>query len=291
MPADSKDLLATVETGISKLAQEMSGGKSGNFLRYLEFASQFHSYSLHNQWLIWMQKRDATRVSGYRTWLKLGRQVRKGEKALSILAPRTFTANKTKTNDDGEEVTKSRLALRFVAVPVFDISQTDGADIPTWVSDAPDGEGDADLLAKLTKAAQGWGYTVSYKQSLGDGVNSGETMGYATSENEIALREGVSQRRSFLTLIHEVAHLLCGHLDLGKRHTFTKQDRELQAEAVAYVVAHHFGIHHQDAADYLLSYRVNQEQLTSNLTAVNKVVKQIVTALEGSAEMQTQVAA
>jgi hypothetical protein len=282
---DSKELLTSVTTGIDSLAKEMAKGKSANFLSYLEFASKFHNYSLHNQWLIFMQKPKATRVTGFVGWKNLGRYPKKGT-GISILAPRGFVKQEKRINKaTGEEETRDKSGMYFVGVTVFDVSDTVGSDLPSWVSDTPSDEKDSALLDKLTTACKAWGYSVAYRDNMHD-INGGDTQGYTTSNNDIVLKSGANPRRSLLVLIHEAAHQLCGHLDLGKRHTFSKQDRELQAEAVSYVVAHHFGLRNQDSADYLLSYGVVPEQLASNLQAINKVSKQIIEAIESQTSKQ-----
>ena len=102
---------------------------SADFTRYLKVAATFHPYSPNNVLLILAQKPEATRVAGYRAWQSLGRQVKKGEKAIDIFAPRPSRV--TTEDEQGEEQTREGLTFR--SVPVFDISQTEGDPIPTLI--------------------------------------------------------------------------------------------------------------------------------------------------------------
>lgn len=112
-----------IERGTKSLIEALEAGHSDNLKAFLVTAANFHRYSLNNWLLIYSQCPEATRVSGYKTWQKLGRQVRKGGHSIKILAPRQYK----KEQPDGE--TKEGMYFRTVAV--FDVSQTDGADLPT----------------------------------------------------------------------------------------------------------------------------------------------------------------
>src|SRR5215210_7254112 len=115
------DLMRQLEAGVQAIQT------SDAFKRYLKTAARFHQYSPNNVLLILAQKPEATRVAGYHAWQQLGRQVKQGEKAISIFAPRPYRV--TTEDEAGEEQT--RKGLTFRAVPVWDISQTDGDPIPT----------------------------------------------------------------------------------------------------------------------------------------------------------------
>src|SRR5919202_3060341 len=117
---------------MSTLMQQLEAGvqaihTSEDFQRYLRTAARFHAYSPNNVVLILAQKPEATRVAGYRAWQALGRQVKKGEKAIYIFAPRPYRV--TTADESGEEQTRE--GLTFWSVPGFDISQTEGSPLPT----------------------------------------------------------------------------------------------------------------------------------------------------------------
>src|SRR5690554_1322316 len=112
------EALATLQTKVADMLN------SNTWKEALAFRKNFHQYSMTNVLLIWAQKPDATQVAGYRKWQELGRQVRKGEKSLAVLAPIIV---KDKDSDDPN----ARKLVGFKTARVFDISQTDGDDIPT----------------------------------------------------------------------------------------------------------------------------------------------------------------
>ena len=130
---------------------------SEGWTKYLNFAARFRQYSLNNTLLILAQNPDATRVASYKKWLEVGRQVRKGEHALSIFAPMTRTREDKKT---GEE---KRFVSGFRLVPVFDVSQTDGDPLPEeirptlLVGQAPEG-----LVDSLATVVTDFGYTLHF---------------------------------------------------------------------------------------------------------------------------------
>src|ERR687886_522199 len=129
---DQNQWQAQRDERMSTLMQQLEAGveaiqTSEDFQRYLRTAATFHHYSPNNVLLILAQKSEATRVAGYKTWQSLGRQVKKGEKAIYIFAPRPYRV--TTEDEQGEEQTREGLTFR--SVPVFDVSQTEGDPIPT----------------------------------------------------------------------------------------------------------------------------------------------------------------
>lgn len=113
-----------IDHAIERLAAELNAGRSETLRAFLEMVGKFHRYSFGNVMLILSQRPDATRVAGYRTWQGLGRQVRKGEKGITIIAPMLLKQD-AEPGQDPEKV------LRFKAASVFDVSQTDGEELPT----------------------------------------------------------------------------------------------------------------------------------------------------------------
>ena len=200
----------------------------------LQFAAKFHRYSFGNQLLIARQKPDAMRVAGFNTWKKLGRHVKAGETGLRILAPITVK----KENDDG---TESRVLRWFKVVSVFDVSQTEGADLPEEVRypSLLGGEGSAwDDLARLVEAE---GFTVERGPCFGaNGFTD-----YAA--RVVRVRDDVTPMQATKTLAHELGHVL---LHEGERFE-CRGVKEVEAESVAYVVCAALGF---ETGDYSLPY-------------------------------------
>jgi antirestriction protein ArdC len=211
---------------------------SETFAAWLRARSSFHEYSFNNTLLIVSQRPDATQVAGYKTWQKLGRQVRKGEQGIRILAPCVVK----RETDQGEE----HRAVFFRTVSVFDIAQTDGDPLPELEyrlleGDAPDL---ADFLCGVAMAA---GLEVR-REALADSVH-----GYLRrSERLIVVDSGCSGAMAAKVVAHELGHYydpwLAEHPDQYAAHL---GDCEAVAESVAYVVAAHFGL---DAGPSAIGY-------------------------------------
>jgi N-terminal domain of anti-restriction factor ArdC/IrrE N-terminal-like domain len=226
-PDPRDDLLAVLTDGISRLTD------SNQWLRYLDFQSRFHHYSFGNVMLIAAQRPEASRVAGFHAWKKLGRTIRKGEKAVWILAPiMTRRARDGDLDDD-------RVVHGFKYVPVFDVSQTEGEGLPT-VCHKLSGECPANSLAALTRVALGLGYSVEDAE-LSDGANGDCTFG--VRRIRVEARNSSAQRVK--TLAHEIAHALL-HVDEQNRVL-----AELEAESVAYLVCQRLGM---DTARYSFGY-------------------------------------
>jgi antirestriction protein ArdC len=200
---------------------------SEGWSRWVRTRARFRTYSLGNQMLISMQRPDATRVAGFKTWQGLGRQVRKGEKAISILAPRTFKGIDEET---GEPVKR----LYFRAVPVFDIAQTDGEELPPCPLNygEVDGDSHADYIPRLIRFAESIGWTVEY----GD---TGSAGGWAMpSAKRIRLSDAdVSPNATVRTLVHELCHALGILYDgLGREYA------EMLTETAAFAVCSSIGL-------------------------------------------------
>jgi antirestriction protein ArdC len=227
-PNPATELRGRIDDHIDALARAVEDVRaSDDFRRYLDVQARFHSYSWHNCMLIYMQCPDATRVAGYRAWQKLGRQVRKGERGIRILAPCPFKRERATADGDSETVQ----GMFFKAVSVFDLSQTDGDALPTV--DVPTVETAADdLLARLARVAESRKIAVSFH------AVSGGAFGLSNNGAvEIDNRHSTGQQAK--TLAHELAHEAL-HWDI--KGTFTRSLAELEAEAVAYVVCQHFGL-------------------------------------------------
>jgi antirestriction protein ArdC len=209
--------------------------------RMLKVASNFHRYSFNNHLMIFLQRPDATVVAGFNRWKSLGRFVKKGEKGIAIFAPCKY---KTKVeDDDGKE--KSFQQIRgFRVVHVFDISQTEGDDLPDLEAvrpklldaDAPEGIWDA-----LVSQANTAGFEVIRNRR-------GSENGYCDfSSKQIAVRPDVTPAQAVKTLIHELGHALLHGEELPK----SKEVAEVEVESVAYIVCDAIGL---DSGDYSFAY-------------------------------------
>lgn len=221
------DLLVQLREGVSSLTT------SDAWLRHLNHQSRFHRYSFGNVVLIVAQCPEATQVAGFRAWKKLGRSVRTGEKAIWILAPMAARKNKAEALDGDRRI------IRFRQVPVFDISQTEGEDLPT-VCQELSGDGHGQSLVRLTEVAKSVGYAVE-RTPLPEGLNG--DCAFDLRRIRVEVRNSPAQQAK--TLAHEIAHAL---LHSGQ------SDRclaELEAESTAYVVCQRLGL---DTGAYSFGY-------------------------------------
>lgn len=265
--AKAENLSATISDAVTALAAETdSAMQDVTFRVWLTTMSRFYTYSFGNQLLIASQCPTATRVAGYGKWLEMKRQVRKGEKAIYILAP-IISKGKEQTTEDGE----SRRLRGFRAATVFDIAQTDGEELPKSPSvDAT--EGGDDLLPRIETAIRKAGIALVYKVITcgAQGLSKGGTI-------EIDERQGIAATCG--TLVHEFAHELLHREDRSQG----KQQRELEAEAVAYAVLTHYDLH-PGSRFYLASYGVTGEMLTASMQTIAKTARQIIEKIEAKGE-------
>ena len=209
--------------------------------RMLKVASKFHRYSFNNHLMIFLQRPEATVVAGFNRWKSLGRFVKKGEKGIAIFAPCRYRT-KVET-DDGDE--KSLQQIRgFRVVHVFDISQTEGDELPDLDAvrpkllhaDAPEGIWDA-LVAQADAA----GFEVIRHRR-------GRENGYCDfSDKQIAVRPDVAPAQAVKTLVHELGHALLHSEELPH----SKEVAEVEVESVAFIVCDAMRI---DSGDYSFRY-------------------------------------
>ena len=220
-----KELRQRIDTSLDTLSKAIDEVRASEmFKAYLDVQARFHHYSWGNCLLIMSQRPTASQVAGYKTWQSLERQVRKGEHGIMIFAPCPY--KREVERNDGE--TETREGMFFRAVHVFDVSQTDGEDLPgvevPTVQDAAD-----TLLAKLVDVATKRGIKVEFSaiESGAFGVSQKGTVG-------VDNRHTTGQQAK--TLAHELVHEAM-HWDDKERGTFTRNLAELEADSVAYVVA------------------------------------------------------
>jgi antirestriction protein ArdC len=200
--------------------------------RMLKTAAKFHRYSFHNTLMIFLQRPDATLVAGFNRWKSLGRSVKRGQKGIAILAPCKYL---TKIEDDhGEEKTLQQVR-GFRVVHVFDISQTEGDELPDLDAVRPkllDGDAPDGIWDGLARHAQSVGYEVIRHQR-------GSENGYCDFlKKQIAVRPDVSDAQAVKTLIHELGHALLH----SEGPVASREAAEVEVESVAYIVCDALGL-------------------------------------------------
>lgn len=261
-----------IKQAVDYLIQQLEAGKSETLTAYLNAMARFHSYSFGNILQIARQRPTATRVAGIRTWNEMGRFVKKGEKGIQILAPMTgFRRRKSGDNESEQEPeTKPQpVLIGFRAVYVFDVAQTEGADLPEFEYSISGEVGEnrdrlIDFLAQQNIALE-----FNEKIAPALGVSYG---------GKIALLPGQSKGEEFVTLVHETAHEL---LHKAERRTMTTQTvRETEAEAVAFIVGQAVGLEMGNASsDYIQMYAGNATLLAESLEVIQRTASIILRAI------------
>lgn len=252
------------DDALDNLSAALAAGKSDSLKRYLTTMSRFHDYSWSNVMLIVTQMPDATRVAGFHTWRKLGRFVRKGEKGIVIIAPMMIRKREAETQPSDSDDQPEKL-LRFKAVYVFDVSQTDGEPLPEFTGITGDPADHTDRLKALIAAK---GIALSYSEQLGGAL--GKSYG-----GRIEILAGQSSAEEFAVLVHELAHEML-HRSTRRQET-TKTVRETEAEAVAFVVCQAIGLSGgTSSSDYIQLYDGNADTLAESLELIQKASAEII---------------
>jgi antirestriction protein ArdC len=262
---NSENIKKVTNQAIEQLITALNEGRSETLTQYLSAIGRFHRYSLRNVMLIASQKPTATHVAGFNTWHRLGRFVKKGEKGILILAPIVRRKNETREQNETDE---SSTAVGFRAAYVFDITQTDGQELPAIGSINGDPREYREGLAKFVVEQ---GIALEYSEDIAParGTSAG---------GKITLLPGQSPAEEFATLAHETAHELMHKAE--RRSSTTKRVRETEAEAVAFVVCSAIGLETGSAAqDYIGLYGGDAKLLTESLEFVQRTATQILNAI------------
>jgi hypothetical protein len=262
---DSENIKKIANQAIERLITALNEGRSETLTQYLAAIGRFHRYSLRNVMLIASQKPTASHVAGFHTWNKLGRFVKQGEKGILILAPIVRRKNESAKQNETDE---SSTAVGFRAAYVFDISQTDGQDLPTIGS--VNGE-PREYLERLAKFVTEQGITLEYSQAIAParGTSAGD---------KITLLPDQSPAEEFATLSHELAHEMMHRTE--RRSSTSKRIRETEAEAVAFVVCSVIGLDAGSAAqDYIQLYEGDAKLLTESLDYIQQTANKILTSI------------
>lgn len=268
-----KKLTAQIEKGVKAVYD------SEEWRNYLEFCAKFHTYSFNNCVLISSQFPGASRVAGYKTWEKeFNRHVKKGEKAIRILAPNIRKI--TETDEDGNEKTRQIIA-GYHTTCVFDVSQTEGDPIPEYIHRIDD--------SKIGYYGRGYGNIKEALLSVSPASDihfieiPGESNGYYhITENYIAIQADMSVNHTIKTMIHETAHSIL-HREGGKESSAWRHTMEMQAESIAYIVCKYLDI---DSGKYSFPYIASWskdktgEELAANLNTISTTAQKIINALE-----------
>ena len=283
-----KEITDRLETGIQELF------KSERYKAYLTTMSKFHSYSFNNTLLIAMQ--GGQLVAGYNKWRDdFHRNVKKGEKAIKILAPAPFKAKKEVQKldaqgrpvmgKDGKPVTEVQeiQVPAFKIVSVFDVSQTEGEPLPSI--GVEELTGSVERYGEFFKALE---QTSPVPIGFED-IPSGSHGYYHLTEKRIAIQEGMSELQTLKTAIHEIAHSKLHAIDpeapaIEQADRPDSRTREVQAESVAYAVCQHYGL---DTSDYSFGYVAgwssgkDLKELKASLETIRATAHELITTIDG----------
>ena len=291
-PAEKlKEITDRLEQGITELFD------SERYKEYLQVMSKFHNYSFNNTLLIAMQKPDASLIAGFNAWKNnFGRNVMRGEKGIRILAPSPYKirqevekkdpqTGKTVIGGDGKPVTETREIQipAYKVVAVFDVSQTEGRELPSISANELTGDVEQyeDFFAALEKTSP---------VPMGFEKIEGTAHGYYhLEEKRIAIDEGMSELQTLKTAIHEIAHAKLHDIDVNAPVTEQtdrpdRRTREVQAESVAYAVCQHYGL---DTSEYSFGYVAGWssgrelDELKSSLETIRSAAAEIINSIDG----------
>jgi hypothetical protein len=270
-----------IAANVKALIDQLEAGHSDALTAYLNAMSRFHNYSFGNILEIARQKPDATRVAGLYAWNQMGRKVKKGERGIRILAPIIGIRRKRDEEAEKDITTQNRAVLvGFRSAYVFDVSQTEGAELPELHGISGDvGENRDRLLSFIER--QGIELVFSEKIGPAMGVSYG---------GKIAILPGQTKAEEFTTLVHELAHEMLHKAE--RRTATTKVVRETEAEAIAFIIAKAVGLETGSAsADYIHLYHGNASLLAESLEVIQQTSAVILAALEppilnGAAEVR-----
>lgn len=267
-----EDALKKSDDALKELAEALRNGKSDKLVEYLGFMSRFHQYSFGNCMLIALQKPDATQVAGYGRWRQLGRFVKKGEKGLAILAPLIRKRNKDGSAEQAKDETEAqpgKVLFGFRVVHIFDVSQTEGQELPEFATLQGD---PGDKLGRLEEIIKAHGIAIEYLDQLPFDANG------MSEGGKISINATRSKPQMFSTMVHELAHELLHWGD--RRESTTKVIRETEAEAVAFVVCKSIGLETSTrASDYIQLWNGDEQVLLRSLEHIRNVASKILSEL------------
>ncbi len=259
-------LLARLTEGVTTLAT------SAGWRQWLDVQSRFHHYSFNNTLLILLQRPEASLVAGFGAWRKLGRCVRRGEKAIWILAPMVSRSASADPDDPGPRELRG-----FKPVPVFDLAQTEGRDLPE-ICRRLEGDVEGDVFERLAGVARSLGFVVHDADILPDAANGD----CSHRRRRIRVLRGNSPAQRVKTLAHELGHAVL-HEDVESRAL-----AELEAESVAFIVCAANGIvSDRYSFGYVATWAGGGRQAAAAIRAsgarIQRAADQVLAAMEGPA--------
>ena len=285
-----KEITDRLEQGITELFD------SERYREYLRVMSKFHNYSFNNTLLIAMQKPDASLVAGFSAWKNnFGRNVIKGQKGIKIIAPSPYKVKQEMKKidphtqqpiigKDGKPVTEEKEITipAYKVVSVFDVSQTEGKELPDIAVDELTGDVERyrDFFAALEKTSP---VPIGFEQIPGSSHGY-----YHLEDKRIAIQEGMSEIQTLKTAIHEIAHAKLHDIDLNapeneQQPRVDRRTREVEAESVAYTVCQHYGL---DTSDYSFGYVAGWSsgrelsELKNSLETIRSAAAEIINSID-----------
>ena len=285
-----KEVTDSLEQGITELFD------SERYREYLRVMSKFHNYSFNNTLLIAMQKPDASLVAGFSAWKNnFGRNVIKGQKGIKIIAPSPYKVKQEMKKidphtqqpiigKDGKPVTEEKEITipAYKVVSVFDVSQTEGKELPDIAVDELTGDVERyrDFFAALEKTSP---VPIGFEQIPGSSHGY-----YHLEDKRIAIQEGMSELQTLKTAIHEIAHAKLHDIDLNapeneQQPRVDRRTREVEAESVAYTVCQHYGL---DTSDYSFGYVAGWSsgrelsELKNSLETIRSAAAEIINSID-----------
>ncbi len=255
---------------------------SDSYKDYLKTMSRFHNYSYNNSLLIHLQNPEASYVAGYNTWKTLGRQVKKGEKGITIISPCPHTKTtyvdaidpdtlqvKRDFNGDPIKEKKEITYTGFKTSTVFDVSQTDGKELPKLAEEL---KGDVPNYMEAMEAVKAVaGVPVKF------GEWNDERKGYYdTANKEIVIKAGMSEAQTLKTAVHELTHSV---LHSDKDHMKDPRTMEVEAESVAFIACQHLNLDTSDYSfEYLASWSSDKElpELKASLKTIQQTSHKVI---------------
>jgi len=275
-----KELTDMLEKGVQDVFQ------SDQYKKWLSTCAKFHSYSVNNQILIATQMPSASMVAGFSTWKSMQRYVQKGEKGLKILCP--APQRKRELVDEKDPVTgqvrldsagNPKKVVSEVLIPrykvgyVWDVSQTEGKELPTLVTTL---DGSVEGYEQMKKALE----KVSPVPIRVEPIQGGANGFYHLQDKRIVIKEGMSEEQTIKTMIHEITHASLHDPDLDpEAKTKQRADQEIEAESVAYVVCQYYGIDSsQYSFGYVTSWAEGKEltQLHRSMQTISKTANSLI---------------
>ena len=280
--AELKEITDKLEQGVAEIFS------SDRYQEMLDMFARFPDYSANNSLLILLQKPDAQLCQSYTGWKNMDRYVKKGEKGIKIIAPTPYTVQSEvpKLDMDGNQIydrdgepvteTKEYKVMGFKIVNTFDISQTEGKELPSI--GVEELSGDVQNYGMMFQAL----VDVCPVPIAFEKIRGGAKGYYSLAEDRIAIQEGMSEVQTLKTAIHEMAHQTL-HSDMKNNTKQTRNSKEVEAESVAYTVCQHYGI---DTSDYSFSYVVgwskdkDTPELKASMETIRKTAADMIHAID-----------